>query len=65
VTYLVLGIHVKQEVSVTGMVACNPSTEACGSQIQSQPELHSKFEASLGYIAKPYLKTKKKKYLLT
>jgi hypothetical protein len=37
---------------------CNPSTweaRAGGSKVQSQPGLHSKFKASLGYVVGPYL----------
>lgn len=33
--------------------SCNPSTgkgEAGGSEIEGQPQLHSRFEASLGYM---------------
>jgi hypothetical protein len=41
---------------------CNPSTqkaEAGESQVQGQLELHSEFEARLGYIATSCLKTNK------
>jgi hypothetical protein len=34
--------------------------ETKGSRVQGQPGVHSKFQASLSYIVKPYVKKKKK-----
>jgi hypothetical protein len=41
--------------------ACKPSiwkVEAGELRVHGQPELHSKFQANLGYIMRPYLKKK-------
>lgn len=47
-----------------GADACNPSTratEAGGAQVHSQPGLHSKFRARMGYIRRLCLKKEKTK----
>jgi hypothetical protein len=36
-------------------------TEAGGSSVRSQPELHSEFQASLDYITQPCLKKRKRR----